>query len=49
MLLFGFAFYEIVTAKNDGSWKVLWALIVVFLGAIGFVLYLAVARKERKQ
>ncbi len=26
------ALYKILTAKNDGNWKLLWALVVLILG-----------------
>ncbi len=40
--------YEIVTAKNDAKWKLLWALLVIFVGGIGFLAYLFIGRKERR-
>ena len=38
--------YEIYLSKNDIKWKILWALIILILGIIGFLAYWHFARKD---
>jgi hypothetical protein len=38
---------DIITAKNDISWKLLWGVVILF-GVLGWVVYLVFGRKERK-
>ncbi len=40
--------YEVATAKNEGNWRAIWIIVLVLLGALGVVIYMMVARKERK-
>ncbi|MEK6958127.1 MAG: PLDc N-terminal domain-containing protein [archaeon] len=37
---------EILQAKNDGTWKILWALVCFVLGIFGIILYLLIGRKD---
>ncbi len=43
-----FGLYEILTAKNDSNWKLIWAVVVFILGIIGLAIYMSIARKELK-
>lgn len=38
--------YEIYRSKNDIKWKILWSLIILILGIIGFLAYWHFARKD---
>ena len=42
------ALYNILTAKNETNWKILWALVVFFLGIIGVIAYVLIGKKERQ-
>lgn len=41
------ALIDIVRAKNDTKWKLLWGIISLFLGVIGAAIYLFVGRKQK--
>ena len=43
------AIIDIVQAKNEAMWKVLWVVVSLFLGIIGVAIYYFVGRKSRKQ
>lgn len=40
--------YEIATAKNDGTWKAIWIVLILVLGVLGVIAYELAGRKERK-
>ncbi len=40
------ALWEIAHAKNETSWKLLWALASLILGLLGLILYWYIGRKE---
>ncbi len=41
--------YEVATARNETLWKILWVMVLLFLGfGVGVAIYYAVARKERR-
>ena len=40
------ALIEILRAKNDSGWKILWAAVSFFLGLLGIVLYMLIGRKD---
>lgn len=42
------ALYDILTSKNDSNWKLLWAVIILFVSLLGVLLYYFMGRKERK-
>jgi hypothetical protein len=42
-----FALVDIARARNEGNWKLMWALISIFAGVIGIVIYYFVGRHER--
>ena len=42
------AIVDILKAKNDNDWKILWAVVVLLLHLIGVAIYYFVGRKERK-
>lgn len=48
IIAFFWALINILTAKNDTNWKILWVLLCLFLGIIGVIIYLCIGRKERK-
>ena len=35
-----YALYEVLTGKNETNWKLLWAIVVFFLGIIGVAVYM---------
>jgi len=39
---------DVLTAKNESNWKILWGAVIFFLGILGVILYALIARKERK-
>jgi formate hydrogenlyase subunit 3/multisubunit Na+/H+ antiporter MnhD subunit len=42
------AIVEIITCKNKSDWKIIWLLVIIFLHAIGLILYYILAHKEAK-
>jgi Phospholipase_D-nuclease N-terminal len=42
-----FALVDIARARNEGNWKLMWALISIFAGLIGIAIYYFVGRHER--
>ncbi|HZX34421.1 MAG TPA: PLDc N-terminal domain-containing protein [archaeon] len=40
------ALIEILRAKNDSGWKILWGAVCFFLGLLGIVLYMLIGRKD---
>lgn len=47
-IFFIWAVINIVQAKNETSWKILWILICLFLGIVGVIIYYFVGKKQRK-
>ncbi len=47
ILGFFWALMDILRAKNDTNWKLLWALVVLMLGLLGVMIYSSIGRKER--
>ena len=40
-------FYDLITAKNDGQWKIIWGIIIFVFSIIGLTAYMLKGRKER--
>jgi len=49
LTLFLIFLMDIITAKNDISWKLLWGIVVIFIVGLGWIFYLMIGRKERKE
>ena len=47
-IAFIWALIDIIKAKNETNWKLLWVVICLFLGVIGVIIYYFVGRKDRK-
>lgn len=40
---------DILKSKNDSNWKLLWAIVVIFLSILGTIIYWSIGKKEREQ
>ena len=49
LIAFFWTLIHLLTGKNETTWKLLWAIIIIFLGPVGVILYLFIGRKERKR
>ncbi len=38
---------DILKAKNDTTWKILWVIVCLFLGIFGVIIYFFVGRKQK--
>jgi cytochrome bd-type quinol oxidase subunit 2 len=48
IIVFIWALIDILRAKNENNWKILWVVVCLFLGIIGAIIYLFVGRKQKK-
>jgi hypothetical protein len=48
LVAFIWALIDILKAKNDPGWKILWVIVCFFLGVIGVILYYFIGRKNKK-
>jgi len=46
-IAFIWAIIDILKAKNETNWKILWVIICLFLGLIGVIIYYFVGRKQK--
>ena len=48
-MIFIWALADMLQAKRENEWKILWLLVLVMVPVIGFFLYLLIGRKERNR
>ena len=48
LIAFIWALVDIIKAKKDTSWKIIWILICLILGIIGVIIYYFVEKHKKK-
>ena len=48
-MIFIWALADMLQAKRENEWKILWLLVLVMVPVIGFFLYLLIGRQERNR
>ncbi|MDI6721048.1 MAG: PLDc N-terminal domain-containing protein [Candidatus Aenigmarchaeota archaeon] len=46
-ILFVWALVDVLQAKRESEWKILWLLVIVLVPIVGFFIYLIIGRQER--
>ncbi len=49
LIIYIWALADILSAKNQNEWRILWLLVLTLVPVIGFFLYLTIGRQEKKR
>ncbi len=49
LIVYIWALADMLTARRESEWKILWLLVLVLIPVLGFFLYLIIGRQERRR